>query len=87
MSETPDTPPVVELEEACRCGASTSAKAPAEVAEAHLDRWRRTHPCTSREDEEIRDRSGTGTAFLSGPQNRPRIGFGAVPEVDGPWQW
>lgn len=82
----PETPPIVELEESCRCGASTTAKGPEEFVRDHLERWRQSHPCTSREDEELRHRSGTGTAFLGGPQ-APRIGFGAAPEVRGPIRW
>lgn len=79
-------PPVVELEESCRCGASTTAKGPSEFVRAHLDQWRKSHPCTSREDEELRHRSGSGTAFLGGPPGA-RIGFGAAPEVRGPIRW
>lgn len=81
----PETPPTVELEESCRCGSSTTAKGPAEFVRDHLERWRTTHPCTTREDEELRHRSGSGTAFLGGPARR-QLGF-AAPELEGPWQW
>lgn len=84
--ETPETPPTVELEESCRCGASTTAKGPTDFVRDHLEQWRRTHPCTTREDEELRHRSGSGTAFLGGP-HAPRIGFGAAAEIRGPMRW
>lgn len=81
------TDPVpVKLTETCRCGASTSVEAPDRVARGHVDRWRSIHPCTNRDDEDHRGRTGSSTILAGGPA-AARVGFGAAPEVRGPVRW
>ncbi len=57
-----------EVSETCRCGASTSVKAPSiAAAERLVKAWRHAHPCTTPAEHDQRRRSGTTTTFLGGP--------------------
>jgi len=76
--------PVVEVAETCRCGASTTAKvATVRTARTLIREWRDTHPCTTRDDERERFRTGAASSLLGGA----RIGFGAAPDAVGPYTW
>lgn len=86
--------PLVEVSETCRCGASTTVKAPArsevtgrgpmDHAEQLVERWRAAHRCDP-VDERDRGRTGAGSSLPGGPHGH-RTGF-AAPEVLGPYRW
>lgn len=79
--------PLVELAETCRCGSSTSTKAPTMPdALAVITGWRENHACARPGDVDDRNRTGAGSAILS-PSAGRRVGFGSAPEVEGPYRW
>jgi hypothetical protein len=78
--------PVVEVAETCRCGASTTAKvATVRTARTLIREWRDTHPCTTRDDERERFRTGASAVVSQGP--RTHVGFNDAAEIQGPYRW
>lgn len=79
------TAPLHEVAETCRCGSSTTVKAPQlEAAVEQVKAWRRAHRCDP-VDERDRGRTGAGASLPGGPHGH-RTGF-AAPDVIGPYRW
>lgn len=61
------------IAETCRCGGSINVTAPIRSARGIVAEWRANHPCTDRDAEKGRDRTG---GFAS-------VGFASTPHQ--PW--
>ena len=70
---------------ACRCGASTTVTGvPAATARSIVGRWRTEHLCLTGDALNGAQRGGA-TSGITSAAYPPRVGFGAAPDVTGPY--